>query len=72
MNNIVKKEGINLLPEVLKSADTKFTLEQWPCTVAILGICATYAFVSWLNRPVHDVENKVTYTFVFYGNENYI
>lgn len=52
MNDIVKDQGMNYVSEAVKSADIKICLEQWPCAVTVLGLCATYAFVSWLNRPV--------------------
>lgn len=58
MNNIIKTEGSNYLSEVIKSADIKITIEQWPCAVAVLGICATYAFVSWVNRPAMQIDNE--------------
>lgn len=59
MSDIIKKEGANLLSETVKTADIQITLEQWPCAVAVLGVCVTYAFVSWINRPVHEVGDKV-------------
>ena len=58
MNDIVKNEETNFMAEAVKVADIKITLEQWPCAVAVLGVCVTYAFVSWINRPVHEVEDK--------------
>lgn len=54
MNDLIKREGTTCVTEVIKNADIKITLEQWPCAVAVLGICATYAFVSWVNRPVEE------------------
>ena len=54
MNNIIKNEGTNLVNEAVKNADIKITLEQWPCAVAVLGLCVTYAFVSWINRPINN------------------
>ena len=59
MNDLVRKEETNIWSEAVKTADIKITLEQWPCAVAVLGICATYAFVYWINRPIYEVEDKV-------------
>ena len=60
MNNIIKTEGTACLSNIINSADIKITLEQWPCTVAVLGICATYAFITWANRPIMKTSNKAS------------
>lgn len=57
MNEIIKNQCANLVKDATKSFQIK--LEQWPCTMAVLGICATWAFVSWINSPVYGVDNKV-------------
>lgn len=33
-------------------------LARWPCTVAVLGICATYAFASCVNRPMEEQNSE--------------
>lgn len=48
MNEVMRNECCNAVTNAIESADIKITLEPWPCAVAILGVCATYAFVSWL------------------------
>lgn len=50
MNEIMRNECCQVASEAVRSADIKITLEQWPCAVAILGVCMTYAFVVWLNH----------------------
>lgn len=59
MNDMLKREGAAYAAETAKNADIKITLEQWPCAIAVLGICATYAFVSWVNRPVEEPEHCI-------------
>ncbi len=51
MNDVLRNECCNVAAKAVESADIKITLEPWPCVVAVLGICATYAYVSWLNHP---------------------
>lgn len=58
MNDVMKSEAITFWSDAAKSADIKITLEQWPCTIAVLGVCATYAFVSWINKSAHEVGDK--------------
>ena len=58
MNDLIKRVGSMCVAEAIKNADIKITLEQWPCAVAVLGICATYAFVSWVNRPVEEQKSE--------------
>ena len=58
MNDMIKREGTICVSEAVKNADIKITLEQWPCAVAILGICATYAFVSWVNRRIDEQKSE--------------
>lgn len=58
MNDMIKREGTTCVAETVKNADIKITLEQWPCAVAVLGICATYAFVSWVNRPMEEQKSE--------------
>lgn len=58
MNDLIKREGTTCVTEAIKNAYIKITLEQWPCAVAVLGICATYAFVSWVNRPVEEQKSE--------------
>lgn len=50
MKELMKENSRDITQDIVKSDNIKITLEQWPCTVAILGICATYAFVSWINQ----------------------
>lgn len=57
MNDMIKGEDSNIMREVIKSANIKITLEQWPCAVAILGIGATYAFVTWLENKSQEDKN---------------
>ena len=33
-------------------------LARWPCAVAVLEICAIYAFASWVNRPVEEQNSE--------------
>ena len=56
MNEVMRNEGSGIITEVIKSADIKITLEQWPCTVAILGVCVTCAFIAWVNKPLRNVK----------------
>ena len=58
MNDLIKRERTTCVTEASKIADIKTTLEQWPCAVAVLGICATYALVSWANRPVGEQKSE--------------
>ncbi len=37
--------------DINKLSNVNITLEAWPCTVAVLGVCATVAFIAWLNSP---------------------
>ncbi len=48
MNDIMKQNCFNLGTEALKNADIKFSLEGWPCTVSVLGICTTVSFITWI------------------------
>lgn len=56
MKEVVKEEGNNIITELVKSADVKITLEQWPCTVAILGICMTCSFIAWINASQRNIQ----------------
>jgi hypothetical protein len=48
MNDIMKQNCFDLGGEALGNADIKLSLEGWPCTLAILGVCATTGFVAWV------------------------
>lgn len=50
MNDIINNEGKDYVLDNLRSIDIKLKLEQWPLVVAILGVCVTYSFVSWVNK----------------------
>ncbi len=56
MNNYMESEHNDCLSELIQSADIKIDLEGWPCTVAVLGICAVCAFGIWVNRPVEETK----------------
>ena len=58
MNDLIKRESATCVTEALKNADIKITLEQQPCAVTVLGICATYAFVSWVNKTMEEQKNE--------------
>lgn len=59
MNNSINEKGMDYISEAIKSIDIKITLEQWPCAVAILGGCATYAFVSWINKTSSEINENI-------------
>ena len=54
MNEIVKNQGGTLIFELIKSANIAIKLEQWPGTVAILGICTSCVVIAWINRPLRS------------------
>lgn len=54
MNDMIKREGAEYIADAIKTADIKISLEQWPCAVAVLGVCATCAFVAWINKPAEE------------------
>lgn len=56
MNNIITHEEIRCIAEALKGVDIKIRLEQWPCTVAILGVCATLVAMAWINNSCEQCE----------------
>lgn len=44
-------------------------LKQRPCAVAVFGIYATYAFASWVNRPMEEQNGEADYPFVSVATE---
>ena len=48
MSEIIKKDCITTVSDVVRNSNVNIRLEEWPCAVAILGVCATIAFVEWL------------------------
>ena len=48
MNEMIKKDCTTAVTEAVKNANVNITLEDWTCAVTVLGICATLAFVEWL------------------------
>lgn len=51
MDEMIRKDCVTAVSEAVKNANVNITLEAWPCTVAVLGVCATVAFIAWLNSP---------------------
>ncbi len=51
MDEMIRKDCVTAVSEAVKHANVNITLEAWPCTVAVLGVCATVAFIAWLNSP---------------------
>lgn len=50
MDEMIRKDCAAAVSEaVVKNANVNITLEDWPCAVAVLGICATVAFLAWLD-----------------------
>ena len=54
MNSIEEIRNHSIAAEVLKNADVKIRLEQWPCAVALLGVSAAWAFVNWVNSQAES------------------
>ena len=54
MNEIIKKECMEVLAGGVKNADIKISLEGWPCTVASLGVCATIVALAIINSDSHQ------------------
>ena len=54
MNEMIKKDCTTAVTEAVKNANVNITLEDWPCAVAVLGICETLAFVEWLQISLQE------------------
>lgn len=45
----VQKE-YDCVNQIAGRMDVSVRLEQWPCAVAIIGVCAAYVFLAWINQ----------------------
>lgn len=48
--NEISDVVIQQFKDLSKNVDVKISLSQWPCAVAILGICAAHMFSLWAKR----------------------
>jgi len=54
MNEMIKRDCTTAVTEAVKNANVNINLENWPCAVAVLGVCATVAFVEWLQVSLQE------------------
>lgn len=54
MDEMIKENCATAIIEAVKNANVDISLKDWPCAVAVLGVCATVAFMEWLQVGLQE------------------